>query len=231
MLIIILYLFISVTAQSNTLQVATTEYPPFQYTDNEQIKGFNTSIVEKVIKNAGYKPDIKSYPWARALKLAKKEREMLIYSIVRNPEREKKFKWIGVIAPFNVYFWKLKNRDDIKISTILDAQKFKCGATTGDVRTDQLIKLGFIPGLNLEAVESDQQNIRRLFAGKIDILTQDDVSLRYIVESLNLNFSLVQKIMYMKGLPRELYLAASLGTPDDVVEKLRASLKDLKLKK
>lgn len=216
--------FFSLITKASTLQVVTTEFPPFQYTSNDKVKGVATEIVEAVIENAGYNANIKSYPWARALKLGMKEREVLIYSIVRSPEREKKFKWIGVIAPYKVHFWKLKARKDIKVNSIEVAKHYRCGATTGDIKTDQLLKLGFVSGVNLDIVASDQQNVRRLFAGKIDLMTHDDLSFRHSVETEKLDFSLVEKMIYLEGSSREMQLAASLGTPDHVVEKLRASL-------
>jgi len=216
--------FFSLMAHAGTLSVVTTDFPPFQYSIGDQVRGITTEIVENVIANAGYKSSIKSYPWARALKLGMKEREVLIYSIVRSPEREKNFKWIGVIAPYKVHFWKLKERKDIKVNSTEDAKHYRCGATTGDIKTDQLIKLSFVSGLNLDLVASDQQNIRRLFAGKIDLMTHDDLSFRYSIEAEKLDYSLVEKLIPLDGSSRELQLAASLGTSDAVVEKLRASL-------
>ena len=224
MLNLLFLLFFSIQSEANSLNVVTTEFPPFQYSENGNVKGITTEIVKNIITNAGYEAKIRSYPWARALKLAEKERQILIYSIMQTPERDKKFKWIGEIAPFKVYFWKLKKRKDIKINSILDVTDYKCGATAGDIKTDFLIKMGFVLGSNLEIVTSDQQNIRRLFAGKIDIMTHNETSFRESAKIENLDFSQVEKLVYMKGSSNNLQLAASLGTSDIVVEKLRASL-------
>lgn len=221
---LLFFTFFSLVAESSTLKVATSEFPPFQFTKDDKVVGIMTEIVENVVRNAGYTAEIKSYPWSRALKLGSKEPEMLIYSVIRSPKREKFYKWIGPITPFNIFFWKLKKREDIKFKSIEEAKNYKCGATSGDIKTDYLLKLGFVPGLNLEIVTSDRQNVLRLFAGKIDLMTQDDLSFRYIVEAEKLNFSMFEKMIYLEGSFRDLELAASLGTPDSVVEKLRTSL-------
>lgn len=42
----------------------------------------------------------------------------LRFSIGRNPDREEKFQWVGVIAPVKMYFFKLRGRDDIAIDTL-----------------------------------------------------------------------------------------------------------------
>lgn len=225
---LIYFLFYSFFSEASTLKVVTTEFPPFQVTQSGKVGGINTEIVENVIANAGYEANIKSYPWARALKLGMKEHVVLIYSIVRNSDREKLFKWIGVLAPYNVYFWKLKKRKDIKLTSIKDAKHYTIGAVTDDIKAQQLVKLGFTPKENLEYVASDQQNVRRLFAGKIDLMPCDEVSFGYSVTSEGFDFSLVEKMIHLEGISRELQLAASLGTSDAVVEKLRTSLNAFK---
>lgn len=226
---LIYFLFFSFLSEASTLRVVTAEFPPFQVIQpTGKVGGITTEIVENVIANAGYQSNIKSYPWARTLKLGMRERDVLIYSIVRNSEREKLFKWIGVLAPYNVYFWKLKKRKDIKLTSIDNVKKYKVGAVNGDIKAQQLVKMGFVSGVNLDFVASDQQNVRRLFAGKIDLMPFDEVSFRYSVATEGLDFSLVEKVIYLDGISHELYLAASLGISDDVVEKLRMSLNAFK---
>lgn len=217
-------LFISCGVRAETIKVVTSEFPPFQYTENNKIVGLTTEIVEAVIKDAGYSSEMKIYPWPRTYKMGLKEPNVLIFSIVRTPEREKLFKWIGVIAPYNVYFWKLKSRKDIKISSLEDAKKYVAGAVIDDNKADQLQKLGFVLGKNLELVSSDEFNLNKLFAKRIDIMTFDELSFRHKVESAGMDFSKVEKIMKLEGSSHELQLAANIETPDAVVEKLRISL-------
>lgn len=209
---------------AQTLKVVTTEYPPFHFTSNGKISGIATEIVEAVVANSGYKSEIKSYPWPRTYKMGLKESNVLIYSIVRTPEREKLFKWIGPIAPYNVYFWKLKSRTDIRFKSIIEAQHYIVGGVIDDNKSDQLQKLGFVVGKNLELVTSDEFNLNKLFAKRIDIMTFDDLSFRHKVEAAGMDFSKLEKIMKLEGSSHELQLAANIETPDEIVEKLRASL-------
>lgn len=217
-------LFISLNADAQTLRVVTSDFPPFQISVGNIVSGLTTEVVEAVIKNAGYSSDVKSYPWARAYKMALKEPHILIYSIVRSSEREKLFKWIGPIAPYNVYFWKLKSRTDIKINSVESAKRYLCGGVNDDIKASQLQKLGFLPGKNLDLVTDDSLNIRKIYAGRIDIMTYDDISFRYRVEKEGFEFSKLQKLIKLEGSSHELQLAASLDTSDEVVEKLRSSL-------
>lgn len=217
-------LFITFNLNAETLRVVTSDYPPFQMSVGAKISGITTEIVEAVINNAGFKSDIKMYPWPRAYKMGLRESNVLIYSIVRTPEREKLFKWIGPIAPYDVYFWKLKNRKDIKINSIEDARHYKAGGVIDDNKSDQLQKLGFVIGKNLNLVSSDELNLRTLYAGRIDIMTFDDLSFRHKVQADGKDFSLLEKLIKLDGSSREMHLAANIDMPDAVVEKLRISL-------
>lgn len=217
-------LFISFNLNAETIRVVTTDYPPFQMTEGNKVTGMTTEIVEAVISNAGFKADIKMYPWPRAYKMGLRVPNVLIYSIVRTPEREKLFKWIGPIAPYNVYFWKLKKRKDIKIHSIEDARHYKVGGVIDDNRSDQLKKLGFVVGKNLDMVSSDEINLRKLYAGRIDTMTFDDMSFSHKVRAEGKDFNKLEKLIKLDGSSHELQLAANLNMPDEVVEKLRASL-------
>lgn len=220
----LLLLFIATNANAQTLRVVTSDFPPFQISVGNAVSGLATEVVEAVIKNAGYSSNIKLYPWARAYKMALKGPPVLIYSIVRSTEREKLFKWIGPIAPYNVYFWKLKERTDININSFESAKRYLCGGVFDDIKASQLQKIGFTLGKNLDLVSDDSLNIRKLYAGRIDIMTYDESSFRYRVEKEGFDFSKIEKVIKFDFSQHELQLAASLDTSDKVVRKLRASL-------
>ena len=81
------------------------------------------------------------YPWARAYKMAQEAPYVLIYSIGRSEKREAFFKWVDVIAPYDVYLYRLKNRPEIKVNNLADLKNFKIGAVRDDIRAQYLEKL------------------------------------------------------------------------------------------
>lgn len=218
----------SFNLHAETLQVVTNEFPPFQMVSGDKVTGFTTEIVRHVLDGAGIKGEIKVYPWARALKMASKEPNTLIYSIVRNKEREHMFKWIGTVAPYDVYFWKLKKRKDIRIKNLEDAKQYKSGAMINGSKANHLLKHGFIEGKNLDQGDSDLDNFRKLYAGRVDLILFDSLSFRYTAMLEKKDLSKARKIFKVEGISNELYLAAGHETPDAVVMKLRASLEAFK---
>ncbi|MEI8631015.1 hypothetical protein P4S72_00655 [Vibrio sp. PP-XX7] len=74
--------------------------------------------------------------------MALDEKDILIYSIARTKERESLFKWVGPIAPYNVYLFKLKARSDIIVNTLEDVKKYRIGGAYQDVKQLYLVSQG-----------------------------------------------------------------------------------------
>ena len=115
-------------AGSEEIHVCTENWPPYYYEINGEIKGISTAIVKAVLKEAGLNYTINVYPWARAYDMALNDKNVLIYTIARTPEREKLFKWVGEITPADsIIAYKLKKRGDIIVKTVQDLKKYKIG--------------------------------------------------------------------------------------------------------
>ena len=104
------FFFLIEPAHSEIIRVVTEDLPPFSYSEEGVIKGFSTEVVKIVLMEAGFRSHFNSYPWKRAYEIALRRPNTLIYSIGRNQVREHKFKWVGVIAQVNIYFYKLKSK-------------------------------------------------------------------------------------------------------------------------
>lgn len=216
------------SAHSAPLQVVTSDFAPFQIQIGNQIEGIATEIVKEVITLSGETGEIRMYPWPRAYKIAQREANVIIYSINRTPEREKLFKWIGVIAPYDVYFWKLANRPEIVVTNLNDAKKYVSGGVFDDVKGTFLLNNGFDRGRNIDFVGNDILNIRKVFAGRIDLLLSDKLSLTFKTKEAGYDYNKLQKLIKVEGISSELYMAASLQTPDQTVIKLRRALEQFK---
>lgn len=48
------------------MPAATTEYPPFEYVENGQLRGRDVETVRTVIQRMGYTPEFQILPRARA---------------------------------------------------------------------------------------------------------------------------------------------------------------------
>ncbi len=200
--------------------ICTTIEPPYQIQEQgHPLTGVSVELVQLMLKKAGLDMKIEVYPWSRAYEMAQTQPNVILFSILRNPQREKLFKWVGALHPFQVFFYRLKDRPDIVVNTLADAKKYKIGVLRDDSRNIYLRSQGF--GANLEEVTSDAQNIKKLFDHRIELLPSDPIVLAYWFKILKYDPTQVEKIFHVDGADGENYIVISAQTDERVVEYFR----------
>jgi len=212
---------------ASEIEVVTESYPPYQWRENGIITGPSTEIIQALLKKVGNKYTIKMYPWARSYHLTLSYENMLIYSIRRIKEREKLFKWIGIIRKNSIYFWRLKNRDDIKINSFDDAKNYKIGTLNKDAKSLFLLSNGFIRDKNLVILNDNERIVKLLYANRTDLIV-DSSDIKKSAKKLGYDPNLLEKIYPVENYPVDIYAAFSLMTNDIIVNKFRKALEELK---
>ncbi|NRA70298.1 MAG: transporter substrate-binding domain-containing protein [Gammaproteobacteria bacterium] len=229
-LIIYAVLFIAVLAVSaNTLpnkpqiiNVVTEEYWPYSYIKDGKIVGSSTRTIHKILEHANILYQINIYPWARAYQKALKNKNTLIYTIYRTPERENKFHWIGKI--FNgdqIYFYTRAN-SNITANSIADLVNYrfitqKYSSSSQFVNTHKFINTRF--------VASFKQCVGMLLKGRGDLIM---ASPKYLAEQLQL-LNLPQNSVKIV-LPAVVYsgfIGLSLGSDPQLLTKLTIAYAEL----
>lgn len=211
------------------IKVVTYEWPPYNYREDGKIIGISTEIVRAILNKANIKADYGIYPWARGYEMAKKMKNILIYTIRRIPDREKLFKWIGPIAPpSNSYLYKLKKNKNITIHTLEDAKQYRIGVVNGDSMHQYLLGYGFEDEKNLKLVVRDTQNLRKLFAGRIDLIIWTELTLPIKAKAVGLPYNQLEKVFLLWKDKEGYYLAFSNQTPDELVERVEIAFKQIK---
>ena len=81
-------ILVSLSVQADELTVAAEDFAPFGYEDkNGKIVGISTEIVEHLLKDTGIKGNIDLYPWARAYEMALTQKNVLLYTVIKNKEK------------------------------------------------------------------------------------------------------------------------------------------------
>jgi len=205
--------------------VVTEEFAPYNFTDETgNITGLSTEIVREVFKRAKLDHAIESQPWARAYRTAQDNSNVAIYSIGRNEEREKLFRWVGVVATWDMYLYKLKSRTDVQASKVADLKSYILGGVRDDVRTMYLLKEGFA----VDIVTDDISNIKKLQIGRIDAFATDEMALMALAKKGGVDFNSMEKLLKLDKLSTGLSMAFSLKTPEETVEKCRVALESMK---
>ncbi|WAE53098.1 hypothetical protein [Stutzerimonas frequens] len=98
--------FASASADGETINLLTQNFPPFSMADDgknfakeDAISGIDADVVAALFKRADvpYAMTLR-FPWSRLQKLAEKTPGFAVFSLSRTPEREPKYKWVGPLS-------------------------------------------------------------------------------------------------------------------------------------
>jgi len=216
---------------SQQVTVITEEFPPYQYSDHGEVSGMSTEVVKAALAEAGISAPIAIMPWARAYKMALEDKNVLIFSLARTKEREALFKWIGQVNEAENYVYARADRG-LTISSLEDARQYVTGTVVGDIRESYFLDHGFTLNKDIQSVRQHEQNYAKLRAGRIDLWPTSSTVMAYIVRKAGDDpTSAVTPVWRIDDLHVGYsgdFLAASLSTPDSLVEKLRIALDRIK---
>jgi polar amino acid transport system substrate-binding protein len=211
---------------AQSLRIVTEEFAPYNFQVDSEARGLSSEIVKAVLKQANLQASIEFYPWARAYEIANTEKNTLIYSIARIPEREAAFHWVGAIAPYKTSLYKLKANKFIQVDSINQAKKYQIGVSLNDVTVAYLQRHEFD---SLKTVSSDVLNIRLLANNRIDLIAYDEASFAHTLQKEGLDASLFERAFRLDELSNQLYMAFSLGSDAALVIAFKEGLAAIKM--
>lgn len=205
----------------------TENFPPFNmavddknFARDDGIDGISADIVREMFKRAGIKYSLTlRFPWDRLYRLTLDKPNYGLFSTTYTEERKPLFKWVGPLAKTG---WVLLAApgSDIKVTSLKDSAKYKIGAYKNDAVSQALESEGMQP---INALR-DQENVKKLTSGKIDLWATTDPVGRYIAKQEGV--SGLNTVLRFKE--AELYLALNKDTPDEVVQRLQKALDELR---
>lgn len=216
-------LFLSAPLWAAPVGVYAPVEAPYQVLDSQQRPdGFSVAVVRLVLSEVGSDARIELMPWMRIRSTKLQLPNQLIFTVYRNRDTEHSYKWVGAIAPFRIFVYRLKTRPDISISDVYSMAKYHIGVVRGGGRFQYLSDKGM--GKSLDLAASDESNIRKFFAGRVDILLEDPVMLHYAAGLYGIDADKAEIISELTDLAGEGHLAFTLGTPDSMVQSYAAAL-------
>jgi len=207
---------------SERIQTITAELPPFSYSENEIVKGVSTEVVNNILKYVGVTPDIETYPWARAQFMAAQQTpNILIYPILRLPDVEDKFKWVGAITPIKTYIFKNKSSANINIRNIDDLQSYRIGVVRESGAHHYLETRGIE---NLTTLTRMEQALMMLDRDRLDLVVASQLTVSTLAKNLDISFNNYEKVVEIEELSTDAYLAFSQNTSAEIVSQFREAL-------
>ena len=215
---------------ATALTCVTEENRPVNFLENGKVAGFSTEVVEAVLKEINLQCEFQLMPWARAYTTALHSENVLIFSILRTPEREKMFKWVGVVSPpDSSYLFALRSRG-LKLGSLNDARHYKIGTINSDAREQYLESKGFVKGLHLHGNALPKTTYEKLKLGRVDLWAMSEIVALDLVrrDGSDPEQALVRVLQLSELGSGGSYLAFGAKSDDQLVERFRKGLETVK---
>lgn len=158
-------------------------WPPYQMENRGSVEGFSVDVVLAVYERLGESaPDIKAFPWKRAVEMVEHGRVLGIFSVNKTSEREVYMRYPDepiVEAP-----WIIWTRGKDRVNTLSDLKDKKVGVVLGYSYTQDFWKY-VETYTDLEKVHSDEVNFMKLNAGRVHAVAAELGNGIYLAKQLN----------------------------------------------
>ena len=205
---------------------------PFSYIDQSSNKkeGIAIDLLNSIFKKLGSVKtgqDINFEIYARGFLEIETKVNSAFFPIARFQDVESRFKWLGPIVRYKPVLFAKKSKN-IKIITPDNLKKYNIGAKTKTGPHKMLIALG-LDNSTLTTVPSDEENIKKLNADRIDIVACGDLAGFAIIKSLGYNLTDYEIVYRLKE--SDLAIAFHKDVSDDMINNLQKTFDEMKVSK
>lgn len=213
-------LFCSPAYGDRQLLIPTEEWPPYNFMKDGEVVGLSTDLVKAMLARAEIDCRLEVWPWKRAYATTLKQPYTLLYTTSRTAQREHLFKWIGPLYPRQLHLFKLKSRKDIRIDGWESLKKYEIGVLRGGSVEELLQSKGFEAENHYWPVSEVEQNLRKIFLQRIDLVVGSDMTLAFRLKNSSHKFSDLEKVFLLAD-QGGYYIAVNKDTPDRLITKLQ----------
>lgn len=176
-------------------RLVTLEYPPYEYSENGQIKGIAVEILKETFKIMGHEVNIEIWPWARSIEMVKNGEADGIFTFFKSSEREGFVHFSKeMIVNQKISLW-VKKGSKIEFNGDLSSlHKFSFGVvrkTSYGDKFDNAVKDGTLKVYEAYTIE---ECIKQLVNNRIDIWVSNNDGALFELKKYGLN-SDVKKLM------------------------------------
>lgn len=209
-------------AETPELTFLTEEYPPFSFSNAGQVHGISVEIVREIANRLGAKkPLILVLPWSRAFDKAQQNKGYALFSVVKNREREPKFKWVGPLASYQGGYFVAVDTTE-KVTEEFQLKNMAVVGVKDSIGIDILKEKGFS---NVIEVTDPLAPARLIAANRVDAWITSDISGFYKAKKAKVSLSETYRLDTVTD---HLFLAFNIQTPDSEINRWQMALDELK---
>ncbi|QPF71640.1 amino acid ABC transporter substrate-binding protein [Roseateles sp. DAIF2] len=209
----------------------TENLAPLNYEEAGRAQGFSSELARLMAAEAGLPIEIRVLPWQRAVQTAataaQPSQPSLLFSLTRTPEREAQYQWVGPISPRRILVYRLSAREDLQPAGLQALGALRVGVVRESAAARRLLQAEGLDAAQLEWALDDAANLRKLLAGRMDLIVMLDWAAAWHLRQLRLPLNTLAP-----ALPLDVTRAYWFGLPPDcdpaLVRRLQEALDRVK---
>lgn len=164
------------------LPIVFEEYPPYEYTENGEVKGVNMDIIREAFRRMGRTPSFEPRPWKRALFELEHGDILALSSGFKTPKRETFAIFpseplameTNVIISLSVSGVEVKSLEDLRDLSIGVIREYSYGH-----------EFDSMTGLTKVVTNSNPQLLKMLLNQRMDVILGNKVVMKYLAKEMD----------------------------------------------
>ncbi|MFV0421888.1 substrate-binding periplasmic protein [Oleidesulfovibrio sp.] len=162
--------------QKTLLKFATLHWPPYCAQNIEQ-QGYASQVVRQALHIAGYQVNLYFLPWERAVRTMQQP-DFAGYTPEYKEDRLTDCIFSDPFPGGPLYLFKRKE-DVISYNSLHDLKEEHIGVVSGYINTPEFDNADY---LQKHPAVNDETNLRKLLAGRLDLLVGDKLVIMYLMQ-------------------------------------------------
>lgn len=173
----------SAVASDKVVELTSLSWPPYSGSTLKG-QGASVAVAKAAFKAMGYELKVSFYPWNRAVRLAKDKNSKYAgyFPEYYSADIAKEFIFSEPMGSSPLGFAELKS-NPINWSSLDDLKPYRIGVVQGYVNTAEFDKMIHNKKLKSSSTISDNNNLKKLAAGRLDLAVVDRNVLKYLINT------------------------------------------------
>jgi polar amino acid transport system substrate-binding protein len=211
------------TAIAADLHLLTDNHPPLHFQQGNELVGFGVDVVRELAERAGDQVRMDQIPLLRALLVASTEPNTAVFTVLRTPEREAHYQWVGPLMEVESALYASSARTQ-------PVRNLEEASALGRIAVPRKwLAYRYLQGQglgNLYGVETPEQMMRLLLLGRTDLVVSDTLSAPILARAVGMNPDQLRYQMPLMRLGN--YIAFSPRTDAGQVARWQRALDDMR---
>ena len=208
------------------LTIYTESALELQKIEKGELTGFAVELVRLILANSKLQGEIQLVPWARAYKYALNQRNVLLFSTRRTPQREHLFVWARPLFPDGFAPWYdsqhfaliCRKKSSLQTSSLAQAKRYVLGVQRSGYSEEFARHTLLWPDDKLAPSKNFADSFFYLQKGKIDLLLTSETEWQTIVRRHQIEPDLFKVCLDVNFKHSPFYFTFSLDTAQALVE-------------